>query len=227
MDWLPLIIAAIVGIVIGTIAAYIPLNRRGEEYQSRIRDVEGKLRNSERDLTDVRGEAQGLQANMRTVEANYSDAQTNLRAIGEEKATLMLRADELDALKPQYEEANVRIASLNTELEDKGAELNTFRANAEAAAQALAAKEEALVANEQALAARELELEKMKFELGIASSTKADLESRLQRVRADVGTELALLTSSAIKLKDDALAEANNRITSLTHELSAFKNRGE
>ncbi len=220
MDWLPLIIAAIVGIVIGAIAAYIPLNRRGEEYQYRIRDIEGKLKNSERDLTDVRGQAQGLQANVRAVEANFADAQTHIKTIGEEKARLMLRADELDALKPQFEEAHVKIAELNTELEGKGAELHTFRANAEATAEALAAKEHALDEHVQ-------ELEKTKFELGIARSTQDDLESRLQRVRADVGSELAVLTSAAIKLKDDALASANSRITSLTHELNAFKNRGE
>lgn len=220
MDWLWLIIAAVVGIIIGAIPAFIQLNRRSDEYQYRIRDLEGKFKNADRDLNDVRGQLATTQANLRTIEANYSDSQSQLKSMGDEKMSLTARVGELEPLQPQLEEANHKLADLNVELEGRGAELATLKANAEATA-------EALTMREQELAARTLELDQTRFDLGIANSMKADLETKLQRVRADVASELAMLSSSALKLKDDAINEANARINALAHELDAYKNRGE
>jgi polyhydroxyalkanoate synthesis regulator phasin len=56
------------------------------------------------------------------------------------------------------------------------------------------------------------------------SATKADLEDRLQKARGEVASEMAALTSTMIKMKDEELLAANSRIAELTrqlHELQA------
>jgi hypothetical protein len=59
--------------------------------------------------------------------------------------------------------------------------------------------------------------------LDTLTNLKSDLESKLSRARADVAAELALLTSTMIKMKEQALGEANAKITTLTGELNALK----
>ena len=52
---------------------------------------------------------------------------------------------------------------------------------------------------------------------------KNELEDRLQRARGDVAGEMAVLTSTMMKMKDDALAAANMRIADLTNQLATLK----
>ena len=63
----------------------------------------------------------------------------------------------------------------------------------------------------------------LKAELGATSNQKDDLESKLQHARGDVAGELAALTSTMIKMKEDALNEANIRIAALTSELDELR----
>ena len=119
MDWLPLIIAAVVGVVIGAVFTMIPYRRRGEEYESRIRDLDAKVRNAERELNDARSQVQMLQANVRTTEANLTDArslvttlESNVNSLSEAKAAL--EAD-VQALKEQKSALEASIRSLTDE----------------------------------------------------------------------------------------------------------------
>jgi len=265
MEVTPLvIIAAIVGLIVGALFAMIPFNRQRDEFQYRIRDLDSKLKNNDRDLTDTRSQVQSLQAGLRTAESNHVNAQDQLKAAADEKQALGAKLDEhigqLDAtraslaelntqhadlnaqhaslsaqhaslsaqhaslsaqhaslnaqhadLQASHDRANATLADLHTELEGKTAELETQRGNLDAA--------------HQALAAREHELEKTKFDLDVANSMNTDFQSRLQRVRADIAAELALLTTTAIKLKDDALSVSNSRVDALTHEMQVLKSR--
>ena len=258
MEVTPLvIIAAIVGLIVGALFAMIPFNRQRDEFQYRIRDLDSKLKNNDRDLTDTRSQVQSLQAGLRTAESNHVNAQDQLKAAADEKRALGAKLDEhigqLDAtraslaelntqhadlnaqhaslsaqhaslsaqhaslnaqhadLQASHDRANATLADLHTELEGKTAELETQRGNLDAA--------------HQALAAREHELEKTKFDLDVANSMNTDFQSRLQRVRADIAAELALLTTTAIKLKDDALSVSNSRVDALTHEMQVLKSR--
>ena len=71
------------------------------------------------------------------------------------------------------------------------------------------------------LNAKQSELDSMRAELLGAGAMRADLESKLGRAREDVAAEMATLTSTMLKMKDDALREANARIYVLTTELDA------
>jgi chromosome segregation ATPase len=252
MDWLPLIIAAVIGIIIGAIFTVIPYRRRGEEFQYRIRDLESKLKKTDTDLNDARNQGQALTANLRTTEANLTDTrgqvalltdgktalESSLAALTEEKnaltanlgeatARIAALSDEKAALEvalagmtaqaaSMREEYDTKITTLSADLEGRGAELATLKTNAEATAQTLATKE-------AELAEAHTSLDGIKHELDTLTNLKSDLESKLSRARADVAAELALLTSTMIKMKEQALGEANAKITTLTGELNALK----
>jgi chromosome segregation ATPase len=252
MDWLPLIIAAVIGIIIGAIFTVIPYRRRGEEFQYRIRDLESKLKKTDTDLNDARNQGQALTANLRTTEANLTDTRGQVALLTDGKtaleSSLASLTEEKNALTASLAEATARIASLSDEkaalevalagmtaqaaslreeydtkittlsadLEGRGAELATLKTNAEATAQTLAAKEAELAEAQSSLAG-------IKQEMDTLTNLKSDLESKLSRARADVAAELALLTSTMIKMKEQALGEANAKITTLTGELNALK----
>lgn len=258
MDWqtiVPYIIAAAVGILIGVIATMIPYRKRGDEYAYRIRDVESKLKNSDRDLTDTRGQVESLTANTRAIETTLSETQTKLAdteklladtqtqladtesVLAQTKATLadtetkvqnlsgdnaqltstlQARALELggvvaamNALQGQFDEANNKIGALTGELEGANTAIATYKTNEEATAQALAAKE--------------AELEGLQKSLAEAAGLKESLEVKLKGTRSEVAAELAILTSTMIKLKEEQLGEAEGKLHDLQKQLSALK----
>jgi chromosome segregation ATPase len=252
MDWLPLIVAAVIGIIIGAIFTVIPYRRRGEEFQYRIRDLESKLKKTDTYLNDARSQGQSLTANLRTTETNLTDAKgqvalltdakntldtsvaslteekntltanlgeatTKIASLGDEKAALEVALAGMTAQSASMrKEYDAKITTLNADLEGQGAELATLKTNAEATAQTLTAKE-------AELAEAQTSLEGIKQEMDTLTNLKIDLESKLARARADVAAELALLTSTMIKMKEQALGEANAKITTLTGELNALK----
>ena len=63
----------------------------------------------------------------------------------------------------------------------------------------------------------------MKVELGAVSSQRDELEDKLQHARGDVAGELAVLTSTMIKMKEDALNKANVQIATLSSELDTLR----
>lgn len=255
MDWLPLIIAAVVGILIGVIATMIPFRRRGDEYAYRIRDVESKLKNTDRDLTDSRGEVQALTANTRAIETTLSETQnkladtetqlsdtqaqladtqtqmadtqsqlaevqSKLQGVTDEKAQMrsMLQERALEVgsvtaamvvLQGRFDEASNQITALTGELDGANASIATFKANEEATAQALAAKD--------------AELEGLQKNLSNSAGEKNALETKLKNTRSEVAAELAILTSTMIKLKEEQLGEAEGRLHDLTRQMAAMK----
>ncbi len=76
---------------------------------------------------------------------------------------------------------------------------------------------------ETVLASRHAELESIKAELLTSNAARHELDSRLVRAREDVASELAVLASTMIKMKDDALARAEARIAALNAELDSAR----
>jgi chromosome segregation ATPase len=123
------------------------------------------------------------------------------------------------------------------ERDQAAAELASARAGSDEAMKSLANKDAALnesyqrVVNLQrvledrdaALAAAQAELTAARTDLASLNSMKAELEDRLQKVRGDVAGEMAVLTSTMIKLKEEQLVTANARIAELMQELNAQK----
>lgn len=73
------------------------------------------------------------------------------------------------------------------------------------------------------LASRSAQLDERDAELVAANAVRKELETRLLRAREDVASELAMLASTMIKMKDDALARADSRIVALKSELETLR----
>jgi chromosome segregation ATPase len=123
------------------------------------------------------------------------------------------------------------------ERDQTAAELASVRSSSDEVMKSLASKDAALnesyqrVVNLQrvledrdaTLAAAQAELSAVRTDVASLNSMKAELEDRLQKVRGDVAGEMAVLTSTMVKLKEEQLATANARIAELMHELNAQK----
>lgn len=92
----------------------------------------------------------------------------------------------------------------------------------EAYARATALQAE-LASADVTLKARAAELDAARSDLAVANAARNELETRLVRAREDVASELAILASTMIKMKDDALARADARIATLTAEADTLR----
>lgn len=125
------------------------------------------------------------------------------------KANLEATQGELGALKSDFEVMNQALVNKDTALN-------------EAYLRAVGLQRE-LADRSRMLASAETELDTMKRELSRITGQKDELEGRLLRARADVAGEMAQLTSTMVKMKDEELSQANARISALLSELAALK----
>jgi chromosome segregation ATPase len=278
--WLPLLIALVLGFILGWLLTGLAPRRKNAAYEAQIADLESRSRKTERDLTDARKQADQMKGTLATTDSALNDSRAKLTAteaslqkVSEERAgfeadvqsrnievadlkmQLALLQDQFDktkagvvadaeVLRSGLDMRVAQVDSLTTERDSAiaerdqvQAELATVRASGEQAMQSIASKDAALnesyqrVVNLQRvledrdanLAAAQAELSSLRAEVAGLNSMKAELEDRLQKVRGDVAGEMAVLTSTMIKLKEEQLATANARITELVHELNAQK----
>ena len=81
----------------------------------------------------------------------------------------------------------------------------------------------ALQADQDLLTQSQQELMTLRQQVSSLSSNNSDLETKLHQVRGEVAGELAILSSTMLRLKDEALAEAQGQVAALKAELEAFK----
>lgn len=198
---------------------------------------------AEEQLAELRSKVSALEADLTTAQEQKTAAEVSLEAHAGETADLKMQLaaqqEELEAARSappvNLEDAapSPQQTALVAEVERLHQELSLARARAEKADQAAINKDTALVEayaravflqrqseeREAKLAAAQTELEKLHHEVAGLSNIKEEMESRIQRARADAAGELAALTSTMMKLKDDALSQANARIAELAKEL--------
>lgn len=272
-NWMPLVVALVLGFILGWLLTGLSPRRKNTAYEAQISDLEGRSRKSERELTDVRKERDGLKTTVAAGENSLNDvrskltaAQADLQKLGEEKSAFEADVQsrnievadlkmQLALLQDQYEKtkngASAEAESLRATLQSRADEVTALTADREAlqaevaavksaadqAMQSLSSKDAALnesyqrVVNLQrvledrdaALAAAQSELSVLRTDVSSLNGIKAELEDRLQKARGDVAGEMAVLTSTMIKMKEDQLTMANVRINELMNELSAVK----
>jgi chromosome segregation ATPase len=285
--WMPLLIALVLGFILGWLLTGLSPRRKNAAYEAQIADLESRSRKTERDLTDVRKQADQYKGTAAATESTLNDvrnqltaAEASLQKVAEERAgfeadvqsrnievadlkmQLALLQDQFDkakssdaadteALRSGLDTRLAEIAALTAardsvvterdqaaaERDQVAAELASVRSSSEEAMKSLTSKDAALnesyqrVVNLQrvledrdaALAAAQAELSAVRTDVASLNSMKAELEDRLQKVRGDVAGEMAVLTSTMVKLKEEQLATANARIAELMQELNAQK----
>lgn len=83
--------------------------------------------------------------------------------------------------------------------------------------------EQGIVERDAALQQVESELQSVRNDLLAAHATRQELETRLIRAREDVASELAVLASTMIKMKDDQVARSEARVQSLQAALESSR----
>ena len=272
-NWMPLVVALVLGFILGWLLTGISPRRKNTAYEAQISDLEGRSRKSERELTDVRKERDGLKTTVAAGENSLNDvrsklttAQADLQKLGEEKSAfeadvqsrnievadlkmqLALLQDqyektkngaaaEAESLRSTLQSRTDEVAALTADRDALRAEVAAVKSAADQAMQSLSSKDAALnesyqrVVNLQrvledrdaAVASAQSELSVLRTDVSSLNGIKAELEDRLQKARGDVAGEMAVLTSTMIKMKEDQLTMANVRINELMNELSAVK----
>jgi chromosome segregation protein len=219
--------------------------KQGDAAKATAAATDNTLGEVRKQLTDAQS---GLQTLTDEKAAADADLQSRNIEVADLKMQLALLQDQFDktrvadnsdlnALRGSVEAANAQIAELTTTRDSALADLTALRTSSENALKSLSSKDaalneayqravnlqRALEDREAALNAAQHELSTLKIDVSALGSIKNELEERLQRARGDVAGEMAVLTSTMIKLKEDQLTTANARITELMRELDASR----
>lgn len=273
--WMPLLIALVIGFILGWLLTGISPRRKNSEFEAQIADMQTKSRRTERDLADARKQADSLKSDVANGQSAADDlrkqlaaAQEQVNALSEQKegidADLQSRnieladtkmqlamlqdqvdrvqssaSNEIEDLRARYEAAVAENTGMRNALDAAQGQLSKVEADASSIAETAAAREIALNEayqravnlqrvvedRERALVEAQVDLDKTKSNASALAASKTELEDKLQRARGDVASEMAALTSTMIKMKDDALSSANVRIAELTKQLNELQSK--
>lgn len=235
-QWLIFGGAALIVLILGWLIGYLPGRGARKQLEARVAEVETKLKSTSQNLADAQAQAQSLQSSVTSSGADLADAKNKLSTIQVDYQTLQ---DEKTAREAEVADLSQDVSDLTSRLAQSQDELTKMTVNVEAMTQNLAVKDTALNEayrnivllqgqmheRDKMIVAATSELSSTKSNLASMTTVKDELESRLHRARGDVAGEMALVTSTMIKLKEDALNQANARIALLTQELEALRGK--
>jgi chromosome segregation ATPase len=273
--WMPLLIAVVIGFILGWLLTGLSPRRKNAEYEAQLADLQSKSRRTERDLSDAKKQADTLKSDVSRAASTADDLRQQLSAVQEQ---LQVAVEQKESIDADLQTRNIELADAKMQLamlQDQGeraqsasaAELEELRARYEAAVHENSQMREALdvsqvrvsaIAEEATAAvesakAREIalneayqravnlqrlvedrertlidtqaELESAKTKVTALTASKTELEDKLQKARGDVASEMAALTSTMIKMKDDSLTAANMRVAELTKLVNELQSK--
>jgi chromosome segregation ATPase len=206
--------------------------------ENSLGDVRSKLTATQAELQSVGEEKSTFEADVQSRNIEVADLKMQLALLQDQyDKTKSSAAAEAESLHAAIQARLADISSLSAERDALSAEVASVRVAADQALHSLSSKDAALnesyqrVVNLQrvledrdaALAGAQSELGTLRTDVSSLNNIKAELEDRLQKARGNVAGEMAVLTSTMIKMKEDQLTMANVRIAELTNELNATK----
>jgi chromosome segregation ATPase len=220
--------------------------------RKQVESLKSSMLTTENTLSDVRQQLNGAQAEVQRLSDEKAQMDNEIQSRNIESADLKMQLallndqfdktrsaglSEGDLMRGELDVLNAQLAQVTADRDSIAAEYAAVRGNSETALQALSNKDAALneayqraVNLQRALEDREsvvattsAELSSLRTEVATLNSIKNDLEERLQKARGDVAGEMAVLTSTMIKMKEDQLITANARNAELMNELNALK----
>ena len=195
---------------------------------------EVRLNTAQGQIATLQGDFDALKSQKDAVDASLMDRAQELDDL---KATYAQLQAESDALKAQFDQLQDEDAAVKANLESSSLDLANAKKELVASAESLSNKEVALneaylravklqrelMDHQSMLAATQTELGSLRRDVVTMTSINQDLEGRLQNSRGEVAGELALLTSTMLRMKEDQLNQATHRIDALSAELDAMK----
>jgi len=273
--WMPLLIAVVIGFILGWLLTGLSPRRKNAEYEAQLADLQSKSRRTERDLSDAKKQADTLKSDVSRAASTADDLRQQLSAVQEQ---LQVAAEQKESSEADLQTRNIELADAKMQLamlQDQGdraqsasaAELEDLRARYEAAVHENSQMREALDASQarvsaiadeattavESARAREIalneayqravnlqrlvedrertlidsqaELESAKTMVTALTASKTELEDKLQKARSDVAGEMAVLTSTMIKMKEHSLTAANMRVAELTKLVNELQSK--
>ena len=262
LNWQPLLIGGIIGLIIGWLVTYFPMRGRAQRAEANTASLNTKLAAADKSAKEAQAKAQDLESDLSVQQSRYNTAQSRIASLqgdleaatGQKDAVdamLLERSAELEQMKTRqlqlledeatlqasYDALAAEDAATKLTLDGVLADLAAAKEQQAEAQEALSNKEVAL--NEAYLRAVRLQRELMEHQSLLAdtqtdlaearrnvaalSGINSDLDNKLQNARGEVAGELALLTSTMLRMKEESLNQANHRIAALTAELEAMR----
>lgn len=192
------------------------------------------------DRDQVIAQADALQQTLDAREGELTDLKlqhSTLRSTAQQSyGTLTSQVESLQAEITRLTDEN---ETLKINLEGTAGDLAKARAEVETVTQSLANKDTALTEayaravrleresseEQRQLLALQAEVATLRRNIGTLTASNQDMNSRLQNARGEVANELAVLTSTMLRVKDEQLAQANSTIAALQAQMAATAGR--
>lgn len=195
--------------------------------QSRYNTAQSKIASLQGDLDAVTGQKNAVDAMLLERSTELEQMKTHQLQLLEDEATLQASYDALsaedaatkvtlDGVLADLAAAKVQQAEAQEALSNKEVALN------EAYLRAVRLQRE-LMEHQSLLADTQTDLAEARRNVAALSGINSDLDNKLQNARGEVAGELALLTSTMLRMKEESLNQANHRIAALTAELEAMR----
>jgi hypothetical protein len=197
--------------------------------QTDLESSQARIGELEAEVTAANEKASALEIQAQEAEEAEDAAELTV-ALEESAANMLAQADLVDE---EYESHFTGIAAIGPDVtlafaalarspEPTPSSSNTEIALNEAYARVVTLQRD-LEERDRIMMLRQAEMEAMQTELMSSNAARHELEGRLVRAREDVASELAVLASTMIKMKDDALARSDARVASLAAEVDALR----
>jgi chromosome segregation ATPase len=195
--------------------------------QVRLNSAQGQIAALQADLEAVNSQKEALDVSFMERSGQMDQEQALNEQLRGDYAALFAQFEqtqqERDAFKSSLEAATVDLGATRNELASSADVLaNKEIALNEAYLRAVKLQRE-LMEHQSLLADTQSELAELRRDVTSLSTLNADLDGKLQNARGEVAGELALLTSTMLRMKEESLNQANHRIAALTAELEAMR----
>ena len=247
-SWVP-VLFLFLGAVLGWLITSVVEHRKLARMEAHASDLYVKNKQAAADLDAANARLAELQASLDATNADLAGANARANATQLELDDLKQKHASLLGAQQSYGRLNSQVQTLQTELgrlaeendslkaniEDSTKELAKARMDLATATQTINNKDVALTeaysravklehtaSDEQGqLLSMQAEVASLKNHVARLTAANQDLDRRLQNARGEVAGELAVLTSTMLRVKDEQLAQANATVAALQAQMAA------
>jgi chromosome segregation ATPase len=208
--------------------------------RQREQDLQSSLSKGQVDLTQLTAQLSAAQEEVTARESELAEQKLQLTSLrGSVQQAQEAFTNVLEPLQTKAQTLATENQNLKANIEGLSADLAAARANVESLNETVASKDTALteayaravrlqrdVTDQQGqLASTQTELATLKRNVVALANSNHELENRLQDARGEVANELAVLTSTMLRAKDEQLTKANATIEGLYAQLSELRSK--
>ena len=216
-------------------------DKAAKEAQAKAVDLESDLtvqqsryNTAQSQIASLQGDLEAVTGQKNAVDASLLDRSRELDLLKVDNAQML---ESQAALQTSYDTLAAEDAATKVTLDGVLADLRAAKEQEIQTQEALGNKEVALneaylravrlqrelMEHQSLLADTQTELAEARRNLAALSGINSDLDNKLQNARGNVAGELALLTSTMLRMKEESLNQANHRIAALTAELESMR----